>query len=67
MQLGWLDPSTGAVKLISGAVTDENGSATFSVSKDTATGYLVAASYGKDDDRAYAIMNPTAKLLVLPA
>ena len=65
VQLGWLNPSTGAVKLISGAVTDENGSATFSVSKDTATGYLVAASYGKDNDRVYAIMNPTAKVPVL--
>ena len=62
VQLGWLEPSTGAVSVIKGAVTDENGVATF-VADKSASGYLVALS--DSDEEVYAIMNPTAKLAVL--
>ena len=65
VQLGWLDPTTGAVTKIDGAVTNDHGKATFTANKASATGYLVALSYGEDDDAVYTIMNPTVNIPVV--
>ena len=62
-KLGWVDPETGAVTVIDGAVTDENGQATFTVA-DGFTGYLTAVS--NEDEEVYALMNPTAKVKEVP-
>ena len=62
-KLGWVDPETGAVTVIEGAVTDKNGQATFTVD-DSFTGYLTAVS--NDDEEVYALMNPTAKVKEIP-
>ena len=62
-KLGWVDPETGAVTVIKGAVTDKNGQATFTVA-DSFTGYLTAVS--NDDEEVYALMNPTAKVKEIP-
>lgn len=62
-KLGWVDPETGAVTVIDGAVTDKNGQATFTVD-DSFTGYLTAVS--NDDEEVYALMNPTAKVKEIP-
>ena len=62
-KLGWVDPETGAVTVIEGAVTDKNGQATFTVA-DSFTGYLTAVS--NDDEEVYALMNPTAKVKEIP-
>lgn len=62
-KLGWVDPETGAVTVIDGAVTDENGQATFTVA-DGFTGYLTAVS--NEDEEVYALMNPTAKVKEIP-
>ena len=62
-KLGWVDPETGAVTVIEGAVTDKNGQATFTVD-DSFTGYLTAVS--SDDEEVYALMNPTAKVKEIP-
>ncbi len=62
VQLGWLEPATGAVTAIQNAVTDGNGAASF-VADKTASGYLVALS--NSDDEVYAIMNPSEKIAVL--
>ena len=61
VQLAWVDPATGAATPIDGAVTDENGKATFTVDGKAATGVLAAASYGdaKEEERVYALMNPS--------
>ena len=61
VQLAWVDPATGAATPIDGAVTDENGKATFTVDGKAATGVLAAASYGDADEeeRVYALMNPS--------
>ena len=66
LQLGWVDPETGAFTAIKDAITDENGQATFVVNSDDATGYLAAASYGDadEDGRVYALMNPTEKIRI---
>ena len=66
LQLGWVDPETGAFTAIENAITDENGQATFVVNSDDATGYLAAASYGDadEDERVYALMNPTEKIKI---
>ena len=66
LQLGWVDPETGAFTAIENAITDENGQATFVVNSDDATGYLAAASYGDadEDGRVYALMNPTEKIRI---
>ena len=62
-KLGWVDPETGAVPVIDGAVTDKNGQATFTVA-DGFTGYLTAVS--NEDEEVYALMNPTAKVKEVP-
>ena len=62
-KLGWVDPETGAVTVIEGAVTDKNGQATFTVD-DSFTGYLTAVS--NDEEEVYALMNPTAKVKEIP-
>lgn len=62
-KLGWMDPETGAVTVIDGAVTDKNGQATFTVA-DGFTGYLTAVS--NDEEEVYALMNPTAKVKEVP-
>ena len=62
-KLAWVDPETGAVTVIEGAVTDKNGQATFTVA-DSFTGYLTAVS--NDDEEVYALMNPTAKVKEVP-
>ena len=62
-KLAWVDPETGAVTVIEGAVTDEKGQATFTVA-DSFTGYLTAVS--NDDEEVYALMNPTAKVKEIP-
>ena len=62
-KLAWMDPETGAVTVIDGAVTDKNGQATFTVA-DGFTGYLTAVS--NDDEEVYALMNPTAKVKEIP-
>lgn len=61
VQLVWVNTVTGAKTLIDGAVTDENGKATFTVDGKAATGVLAAASYGDADEeeRVYALMNPS--------
>ena len=61
VQLAWVDPATGAATPIDGAVTDENGKATFTVDGKAATGVLAAASYGdaNEEERVYALMNPS--------
>ena len=62
-KLAWVDPETGAVTVIEGAVTDKKGQATFTVA-DSFTGYLTAVS--NDDEEVYALMNPTAKVKEVP-
>lgn len=62
-KLGWVDPETGNVTVIYGAVTDEKGQATFTVA-DGFTGYLTAVS--NEDEEVYALMNPTAKVKEVP-
>ena len=62
-KLGWVDPETGAVTVIDGAVTDEKRQATFTVA-DGFTGYLTAVS--NEDEEVYALMNPTAKVKEVP-
>ena len=62
-KLAWVDPETGAVTVIEGAVTDKNGQATFTVA-DSFTGYLTAVS--NDEEEVYALMNPTAKVKEIP-
>ena len=62
-KLAWVDPETGAVTVIEGAVTDKNGQATFTVD-DSFTGYLTAVS--NEDEEVYALMNPTAKVKEIP-
>ena len=61
VQLVWVNAATGAATPIDGAVTDENGKATFTVDGKAATGVLAAASYGdaNEGERVYALMNPS--------
>ena len=61
VQLVWVNTVTGAKTPIDGAVTDENGKATFTVDGKAATGVLAAASYGdaNEEGRVYALMNPS--------
>lgn len=63
VQLAWVDPATGAVTKIENAITDENGKATFTVDKETATGTLAAVSYGdaEEYERVYTIMNTSVQ------
>ena len=62
-KLGWMDPETGAVTVIDGAVTDEKGQATFTVTNGF-TGYLTAVS--NEDEEVYVLLNPTAKVKEIP-
>ena len=63
VQLAWVDPATGAVTKIENAITDEDGKATFTVDKETATGTLAAVSYGdaEEYERVYTIMNTSVQ------
>ncbi|MBD9139275.1 MAG: DUF4430 domain-containing protein [Clostridiales bacterium] len=63
VKLAWVDPETGAVTVIDGAVTNKKGQATFTVTNGF-TGYLTAVSNG--DEEVYALMNPTAKVKEIP-
>ena len=62
-KLGWVDPETGNVTVIDGAVTDKKGQATFTVA-DGFTGYLTAVN--NEDAKVYALLNPTAKVKEVP-
>ena len=62
-KLGWMDPETGNVTVIDGAVTDEKGQATFTVTNGF-TGYLTAVS--NEDEEVYVLLNPTAKVKEVP-
>ena len=62
VQLAWVDPATGEVAEIEGAVTDADGKATITVGED-ATGYLVAT--GTDDSDSPMVMNPSTPVKVL--
>ena len=63
VQLVWVNAATGAATPIDGAVTDENGKATFAVDGKAATGVLAAASYGdaEEYERVYTIMNTSVQ------
>ena len=62
-KLGWVNPETGNVTVIDGAVTDKKGQATFTVA-DGFTGYLTAVN--NEDAKVYALLNPTAKVKEVP-
>ena len=65
-KLGWMNPETGAVTVIDGAVTDEKGQATFTVTNGF-TGYLTAVSNtDNEDEEVYVLLNPTAKVKEIP-
>ena len=65
-KLGWMNPETGAVTVIDGAVTDEKGQATFTVTNGF-TGYLTAVSNAdNEDEEVYVLLNPTAKVKEIP-
>ena len=53
-KLAWVDPETGAVTVIEGAVTDKNGQATFTVD-DSFTGYLVSTIQGSTETTFYVL------------
>ena len=57
VQLGWVDPATGAVTKIEKAITDENGKATFTATGKDVVKYLVAT--GEDVTESPVIMNPS--------
>lgn len=65
LQLAWVNLTTGATTAIAGAVTDENGQASFTADKASATGYLVAMSNA--DEEIYALMNPSEKVEIAEA
>ena len=61
-----MDPETGAVTVIDGAVTDEKGQATFTVTNGF-TGYLTAVSNAdNEDEEVYVLLNPTTKVKEIP-
>ena len=62
-KLGGVNPETGNVTVIDGAVTDKKGQATFTVA-DGFTGYLTAVN--NEDAKVYALLNPTAKVKEVP-
>ena len=65
-KLGWMNPETGAVTVIDGAVTDEKGQATFTVTNGF-TGYLTAVSNAdNEDEEVYVLLNPTTKVKEIP-
>ena len=63
MQLAWVNPTTGELTKIEGAVTDESGKATFKATGKDVTKYLVATS--EDVTETPVIMNPSDPTKVL--
>ena len=63
MQLAWVNPTTGELTKIEGAVTDESGKATFKATGKDVTKYLVAT--GEDVTETPVIMNPSDPTKVL--
>ena len=63
VQLAWVDPTTGELTKIEGAVTDESGKATFKATGKDVTKYLVAT--GEDVTETPVIMNPSDPTKVL--
>ena len=66
VQLAWVS-MTGYITPIPGAITDENGQATFTVDAEKATGYLAAVSYEdpETEDVVSAIMNLSDHIYIL--
>ena len=63
VQMAWVDPTTGELTEIEGAVTDESGKATFKATGKDVTKYLVAS--GEDVTATPVIMNPSEPTQVL--
>ena len=63
VQMAWVDPTTGELTEIEGAVTDESGKATFKATGKDVTKYLVAT--GEDITETPVIMNPSDPTKVL--
>ena len=63
VQMAWVDPTTGKLTEIEGAVTDESGKATFKATGKDVTKYLVAT--GEDVTGTPVIMNPSDPTKVL--
>ena len=63
VQMAWVDPTTGELTKIEGAVTDESGKATFKATGKDVTKYLVAT--GEDVTETPVIMNPSDPTKVL--
>ena len=63
VQMAWVDPTTGKLTEIEGAVTDESGKATFKATGKDVTKYLVAT--GEDVTETPVIMNPSDPTKVL--
>ena len=63
VQLAWVNPTTGELTEIEGAVTDESGKATFKATGKDVTKYLVAT--GEDVTETPVIMNPSDPTKVL--
>ena len=63
VQMAWVNPTTGELTEIEGAVTDESGKATFKATGKDVTKYLVAT--GEDVRETPVIMNPSDPTKVL--
>lgn len=63
VQMAWVDPTTGELTKIEGAVTDESGKATFKATGKDVTKYLVAT--GEDVTETPVIMNASDPTKVL--
>ena len=63
VQMVWVNPTTGELTEIEGAVTDESGKATFKATGKDVTKYLVAT--GEDVTETPVIMNPSDPTKVL--
>ena len=63
VQMAWVNPTTGELTEIEGAVTDESGKATFKATGKDVTKYLVAT--GEDVTETPVIMNPSDPTKVL--
>ena len=55
VRLAWVNPTTGDVTPIEGAVTDKNGQARIRMDSDSSKAYLTAVS----SDSSFALLNPT--------
>ena len=55
VRLAWVNPTTGDVTPIEGAVTDENGQAKIKMDSDSSKAYLTAVS----SDNSFVLLNPT--------